>query len=147
MRAHKEARESAENKGVEIRYYNIIYDLVDDIKATLSGMLPPTLREERLGEAQILQIFDVSKVGKIAGCRVTDGVVQRGAHVRLIRDSVVIHEGKLSQLKRLKDDAKEVGSVTSAVCPSRTSRTCVRVTRSSATGSKRSAARSKSDAA
>jgi len=108
VRAHKEARESAENKGVEIRYYNIIYDLVDDIKATLSGMLPPTLREERLGEAQILQIFDVSKVGKIAGCRVTDGVVQRGAHVRLIRDSVVIHEGKLSQLKRLKDDAKEV---------------------------------------
>ncbi|KQO54932.1 translation initiation factor IF-2 [Methylobacterium sp. Leaf85] len=110
VRAHKEARESSENKGVEIRYYNIIYDLVDDIKATLSGMLPPTLREERLGEAQILQIFDVSKVGKIAGCRVTDGVVQRGAHVRLIRDSVVIHEGKLSQLKRLKDDAKEVGS-------------------------------------
>ncbi|KQP62585.1 translation initiation factor IF-2 [Methylobacterium sp. Leaf111] len=108
VRAHKEARESAENKGVEIRYYNIIYDLVDDIKATLSGMLPPTLREERLGEAQILQIFDVSKVGKIAGCRITDGVVQRGAHVRLIRDSVVIHEGKLAQLKRLKDDAKEV---------------------------------------
>ncbi|GJD31844.1 Translation initiation factor IF-2 [Methylobacterium adhaesivum] len=108
VRAHKEARESAERNGVEIRYYNIIYDLVDDIKATLSGMLPPTLREERLGEAQIIQIFDVSKVGKIAGCRVTDGVVQRGAHVRLIRDSVVIHEGKLSQLKRLKDDAKEV---------------------------------------
>ncbi|MCJ2080854.1 translation initiation factor IF-2 [Methylobacterium sp. J-090] len=108
VRAHKEARESAERNGVEIRYYNIIYDLVDDIKSTLSGMLPPTLREERLGEAQILQIFDVSKVGKIAGCRVTDGVVQRGAHVRLIRDSVVIHEGKLSQLKRLKDDAKEV---------------------------------------
>ncbi|KQP51953.1 translation initiation factor IF-2 [Methylobacterium sp. Leaf399] len=108
VRAHKEARESAERNGVEIRYYNIIYDLVDDIKATMSGMLPPTLREERLGEAQILQIFDVSKVGKIAGCRVTDGVVQRGAHVRLIRDEVVIHEGKLSQLKRLKDDAKEV---------------------------------------
>ncbi|KQP42647.1 translation initiation factor IF-2 [Methylobacterium sp. Leaf104] len=108
VRAHKEARESAERNGVEIRYYNIIYDLVDDIKSTLSGMLPPTLREERLGEAQILQIFDVSKVGKIAGCRITDGVVQRGAHVRLIRDSVVIHEGKLAQLKRLKDDAKEV---------------------------------------
>jgi translation initiation factor IF-2 len=108
VRAHKEARESAERNGVEIRYYNIIYDLVDDIKSTLSGMLPPTLREERLGEAQILQIFDVSKVGKIAGCRILDGVVQRGAHVRLIRDSVVIHEGKLAQLKRLKDDAKEV---------------------------------------
>ncbi|MCJ2036596.1 translation initiation factor IF-2 [Methylobacterium sp. J-068] len=108
VRAHKEARELAERNGVEIRYYNIIYDLVDDIKSTLSGMLPPTLREERLGEAQILQIFDVSKVGKIAGCRILDGVVQRGAHVRLIRDSVVIHEGKLAQLKRLKDDAKEV---------------------------------------
>ncbi len=110
VRAHKEAREAAERSGTEIRYYSIIYDLVDDIKDTLSGMLPPTLREEKLGEAQILQIFDVSKVGKIAGCRVTDGTVQRGAHVRLIRDSVVIYEGKLSQLKRLKDDAKEVGS-------------------------------------
>ena len=110
VRAHKEAREAAERGGAEIRYYSIIYALVDDIKDTLSGMLPPTLREERLGEAQILQIFDVSKVGKIAGCRVTDGVVQRGAHVRLLRDSVVVHEGKLAQLKRLKDDAKEVTS-------------------------------------
>ncbi|AMB45823.1 translation initiation factor IF-2 [Methylobacterium sp. AMS5] len=108
VRAHKEARNAAERDGTEIRYYSIIYDLVDDIKATLSGMLPPTLREERLGEAQILQIFDVSKVGKIAGCRVMEGVVQRGAHVRLLRNDVVIHEGKLSQLKRLKDDAKEV---------------------------------------
>ena len=108
VRAHKEARNAAECDGTEIRYYSIIYDLVDDIKATLSGMLPPTLREERLGEAQILQIFDVSKVGKIAGCRVMEGVVQRGAHVRLLRNDVVIHEGKLSQLKRLKDDAKEV---------------------------------------
>ncbi|GEP09954.1 translation initiation factor IF-2 [Methylobacterium gnaphalii] len=110
VRAHKEAREAAERSDAEIRYYSIIYDLVDDIKDTLSGMLPPTLREEKLGEAQILQIFDVSKVGKIAGCRVTDGMVQRGAHIRLIRDSVVIYDGKLSQLKRLKDDAKEVGS-------------------------------------
>ncbi len=110
VRAHKEARESAERSGTEIRYYSVIYDLVDDIKDTLSGMLPPTLREEKLGEAQILQIFDVSKVGKIAGCRVTEGMVQRGAHVRLIRDSVVVHEGKLAQLKRLKDDAKEVTS-------------------------------------
>ncbi|WP_438344829.1 translation initiation factor IF-2 [Methylorubrum populi] len=108
VRAHKEARNAAERDGTEIRYYSIIYDLVDDIKATLSGMLPPTLREERLGEAQILQIFDVSKVGKIAGCRVMEGVVQRGAHVRLLRNDVVIHEGKLAQLKRLKDDAKEV---------------------------------------
>ncbi len=110
VRAHKEAREAAERAGVDIRYYNIIYDLVDDIKATLSGMLPPTLREERLGEATVLQVFEVSKVGKVAGCRVTDGVVERGAHVRLVRDSVVIHEGKLKTLKRLKDDAKEVTS-------------------------------------
>ncbi len=110
VRAHKEAREAAERAGIEIRYYNIIYDLVDDVKAAMSGLLAPTLREERLGEAQILEVFNVSKVGKIAGCRVLDGVVQRGAHVRLIRDNVVIHEGKLSQLKRFKDDAREVTS-------------------------------------
>ncbi|MEG9527190.1 MAG: translation initiation factor IF-2, partial [Hyphomicrobiales bacterium] len=110
VRAHKEAREAAERAGIEIRYYNIIYDLVDDIKATLSGMLPPTLREDRLGEATIQEVFEVSKVGKVAGCRVTDGIVERGAHVRLIRDSVVIHEGKLKTLKRFKDDAKEVTS-------------------------------------
>ena len=110
VRAHKEAREAAERAGIDIRYYNIIYDLVDDIKATLSGMLPPTLREERLGEATIQEVFEVSKVGKVAGCRVTDGIVERGAHVRLIRDSVVIHEGKLKTLKRFKDDAKEVTS-------------------------------------
>ena len=108
VRAHKEAREAAERAGIEIRYYNIIYDLVDDVKQAMSGLLAPTLREERLGEAQVLEIFNVSKVGKIAGCRVLDGVVQRGAHVRLIRDNVVIHEGKLSQLKRFKDDAREV---------------------------------------
>jgi translation initiation factor IF-2 len=110
VRALKEAREAAERGGIEIRYYNIIYDLVDDIKATLSGMLPPTLREERLGEATIQEVFEVSKVGKVAGCRVTDGIVERGAHVCLIRDSVVIHEGKLKTLKRFKDDAKEVTS-------------------------------------
>ena len=74
----------------------------------MSGMLAPTLRETRLGEAEILEVFNVSKVGKVAGCRVLDGNVQRGAHVRLIRDNVVIHEGKLSQLKRFKDDAREV---------------------------------------
>ncbi|MET0744803.1 MAG: translation initiation factor IF-2, partial [Microvirga sp.] len=108
VRAHKEAREAAERAGIEVRYYNIIYDLVDDVKQAMSGLLPPTLREERLGEAQILEVFSVSKVGKIAGCRVLDGVVQRGANVRLIRDNVVIHEGKLAQLKRFKDDAREV---------------------------------------
>jgi len=104
VRAHKEARDLAESQGVEIRYYNIIYNLVDDIKAALSGMLAPTLRETMLGNAQILEIFNISKVGNVAGCRVTDGVVQRGAHVRLIRDSVVVHEGKLSTLKRFKDE-------------------------------------------
>jgi translation initiation factor IF-2 len=108
VRAHKEAREAAEQDGVEIRYYNIIYDLVDDVKKAMSGLLAPTLRETMLGNAQILEIFSVSKVGKVAGCRVTDGKVERGANVRLIRDNVVIHEGKLSQLKRFKDDVREV---------------------------------------
>ncbi len=110
VRANKEARELAERVGIEIRYYNIIYDLVDDVKKAMSGLLPPTMRETMLGNAQILEIFKVSKVGNIAGCRVTDGTVERGANVRLIRDNVVIHEGKLSQLKRFKDDAKEVSS-------------------------------------
>jgi translation initiation factor IF-2 len=108
VRAHKEAREAAERTGTEIRYYNIIYNLVDDVKKAMSGLLTPELRETMLGNAQILEIFTVSKVGKIAGCRVTDGRVERGANVRLIRDNVVIHEGKLSQLKRFKDDAREV---------------------------------------
>lgn len=108
VRAHKEAREAAERTGVEIRYYNIIYNLMDDVKDAMSGLLAPTLRETMLGNAQILEIFNVSKVGKIAGCRVTDGTIERGANVRLIRDNVVVHEGKLAQLKRFKDDAKEV---------------------------------------
>ena len=108
VRAHKEARELAEQAGIEIRYYNIIYNLVDDVKAALSGMLSPTLRETMLGNAQILEIFHISKVGAVAGCRVTDGVVQRGAHVRLIRDNVVVHEGKLSTLKRFKDEVAQV---------------------------------------
>jgi translation initiation factor IF-2 len=110
VRANKEAREAAERAGIEIRYYNIIYDLVDDVKKAMSGLLAPTLRETMLGNAQILEIFKVSKVGNVAGCRVTDGTVERGANVRLIRDNVVIHEGKLSQLKRFKDDAREVGA-------------------------------------
>ena len=108
VRAHKEARDQAERDGVEIRYYNIIYDLVDDVKKAMSGLLTPERRETMLGNATILEIFAVSKVGKVAGCRVTDGKVERGAGVRLIRDSVVVHEGKLSQLKRFKDDAREV---------------------------------------
>jgi len=108
VRAHKEAREAAEREGIEIRYYDIIYNLVDDVKKAMSGLLAPTLRETMLGNAVILEIFKVSKVGNIAGCRVTDGTVERGANVRLIRDSVVVHQGKLSQLKRFKDDAREV---------------------------------------
>ncbi|WP_363351002.1 translation initiation factor IF-2 [Methylocystis echinoides] len=108
VRAHKEAREAAERAGIEIRYYNIIYNLVDDVKAAMSGLLAPTLRETMLGNAQILEVFDISKVGKVAGCRVTDGTVERGANVRLIRDNVVVHEGKLSTLKRFKDEVKEV---------------------------------------
>jgi translation initiation factor IF-2 len=110
VRANKEAREAAEHAGVEIRYYNIIYDLVDDVKKAMSGLLAPTLRETMLGNAQILEVFKVSKVGNVAGCRVTDGTVERGANVRLIRDNVVIHEGKLSQLKRFKDDVREVNA-------------------------------------
>ena len=110
VRANKEARGAAERAGIEIRYYNIIYDLVDDVKKAMSGLLPPTLRETMLGNAQILEIFNISKIGKIAGCKVTDGTVERGANVRLIRDNVVIHEGKLSQLKRFKDDVREVGA-------------------------------------
>jgi len=108
VRAHKEAREAAEQAGIEIRYYDIIYALVDDVKKAMSGLLAPTLRETMLGNAVILEIFKVSKVGNVAGCRVTDGTVERGANVRLIRDSVVVHQGKLSQLKRFKDDAREV---------------------------------------
>jgi translation initiation factor IF-2 len=108
VRAHKEAREEAERAGIEIRYYNIIYNLVDDVKAAMSGLLAPTLRETMLGNAQILEVFAISKVGKVAGCRVTDGTVERGANVRLIRDNVVVHEGKLSTLKRFKDEVREV---------------------------------------
>jgi translation initiation factor IF-2 len=108
VRAHKEAREAAERAGIEIRYYNIIYNLVDDVKKAMSGLLAPELRETPLGNAEILEVFNVSKIGKVAGCRVTDGKVERGANVRLIRDNVVIHEGKLSTLKRFKDDVREV---------------------------------------
>ena len=110
VRANKEAAALAKRNGIEIRYYNIIYDLVDDVKKAMSGLLAPTLRETMLGNAQILEVFNISKVGKIAGCRVTDGSVERGANVRLIRDNVVVHEGKLSTLKRFKDEVKEVQS-------------------------------------
>jgi translation initiation factor IF-2 len=110
VRAYREARDQSERSNVEIRYYNIIYNLVDDIKAAMSGLLSPDLRETMLGNAEILEVFNISKVGKVAGCRVTDGKVERGANVRLIRDNVVIHEGSLSTLKRFKDEVKEVQS-------------------------------------
>jgi translation initiation factor IF-2 len=108
VRANVQARAAADQAGVEIRYYNIIYDLVDDVKAAMSGLLAPTVREIFLGNARILEVFNISKVGKVAGCRVTEGKVERGAKVRLIRDNVVIHEGTLSTLKRFKDEVKEV---------------------------------------
>ena len=108
VRADKLARERAKRDGVEIRYYNIIYNVVDDVKAVLSGMLAPEVREKFLGNAEILEVFTISKVGKVAGCRVTDGLVRRGAKVRLIRDNVVIHEGDLSTLKRFMDEVREV---------------------------------------
>jgi translation initiation factor IF-2 len=108
VRANVQAKLAADQAGVEIRYYNIIYDLVDDVRKAMSGLLAPTLREIFLGNAEILEVFNISKVGKIAGCRVTDGKVERGAKVRLIRDNVVIHEGTLSTLKRFKDEVREV---------------------------------------
>jgi translation initiation factor IF-2 len=110
VRANKQAREAAAREGIEIRYYNIIYDLVDDIKAAMSGLLSPERRETFLGNAEIKEIFHISKVGKVAGCLVTEGVVERGANVRLIRDDVVIHEGQLGTLKRFKDEVKSVES-------------------------------------
>ena len=108
VRANMQARERARRDGVDIRYYNIIYNVLDDVKAVLSGMLAPETRERFLGNAQILEVFNISKVGKVAGCRVTEGLVRRGAKVRLVRDDVVIHEGELSTLKRFKDEVREV---------------------------------------
>jgi translation initiation factor IF-2 len=108
VRANKQARDLAEREGVEIRYYSIIYNLIDDVKNTLSGMLAPERRETFLGYAEILQVFNISKAGKVAGCRVSEGIVRRGSGVRLLRDNVVIHEGTLSVLKRFKDEVPEV---------------------------------------
>jgi translation initiation factor IF-2 len=110
VRANSQARDAAQQQGIEIRYYNIIYDLVDDIKLAMAGKLAPELRETFLGNAKILEVFNITKVGKVAGCMVTEGNVQRGAKVRLIRDNVVVHEGQLSTLKRFKDEVKEVQS-------------------------------------
>jgi len=107
-RADAAARKLAETSGVEIRYYNIIYDVVDDIKAALSGMLAPERKENVIGLVEIREVFRISKVGAVAGCMVLDGVVKRGAQVRLLRDNVVIYTGELDSLKRFKDDVREV---------------------------------------
>ncbi len=108
VRANKQAQELATRDGIEIRYYNIIYDLIEDVKNAMSGLLKPERRETFIGNAQILEVFNITKVGKVAGCRITEGMVERGSGVRLIRDNVVIHEGKLKTLKRFKDEVKEV---------------------------------------
>ena len=108
VRANSQARDLAKRDSVDIRYYSIIYDLIDDLKALLSGMLAPELRETMLGTAEIRQVFSISKVGNIAGCMIKDGIVKRGSRVRLLRDDTVIHEGKLSTLKRFKDEVREV---------------------------------------
>jgi translation initiation factor IF-2 len=108
VRANPQARDLAKRDGVEIRYYSIIYEVVDDMKAVLTGLLTPTKRERFLGNAEIREVFNVTKVGKVAGCMVKEGLVRRGAKVRLLRDNVVIHEGSLKTLKRFKDEVREV---------------------------------------
>ena len=108
VRANIQARAAAQQHGLEIRYYSVIYDLVDEVKDAMSGLLDPTIKEHFIGNAEILDVFHISKVGKVAGCRVTEGKMERGAGVRLIRENVVIHEGKLSTLKRFKDEVNEV---------------------------------------
>jgi translation initiation factor IF-2 len=108
VRANAQARELARRDGVEIRYHSIIYELLDEVKASLSGMLSPGSRETILGHAEIREVFTITKVGKIAGCRVIDGLIRRGARLRLLRDDVVIYEGALGSLKRFKDDVREV---------------------------------------
>ncbi len=108
IRPTGEVKERAKDKGVEIKTYNVIYNLLDDVKALLGGMMSPIISEEQLGQAEIRQVINVPKIGQIAGCMVTEGVINRGAKIRLIRDGVVVYEGNVSSLKRFKDDAKEV---------------------------------------
>ncbi|NQW11132.1 MAG: translation initiation factor IF-2 [Alphaproteobacteria bacterium] len=108
VRANPQARELARRDSVEIRYYSIIYNLIDDVRALLSGMLAPEIREEFIGYAEIREVFNITKVGKVAGCMVTDGTIKRGCKVRLLRDNVVVHEGTLKTLKRFKDEVREV---------------------------------------
>ena len=108
VRANPQARELARTSGVDIRYYSIIYNVIDDIKAALTGLLSPDLKEEFLGNAEIKEVFNISKVGKIAGCIVTEGSIKRGAQVRLLRDNVVVHEGSLKTLKHFKEEVKDI---------------------------------------
>ncbi len=108
VRANTQARELAQRENIDVRYYSIIYNLTDDVKAMLSGLLAPEQRETFLGNAQVLEVFSISKLGRVAGCRVTEGQVKKGSSVRLLRDDIVIHEGKLSTLRRFKDDVGEV---------------------------------------
>ena len=109
-RADAMARKLAENGGVNIRYYNIIYEAVDDVKAALSGMLAPERKESQIGLVEIREVYKISKVGTVAGCMVTEGLVRRGSKIRVLRENVVIHTGELDSLKRFKDDAREVKS-------------------------------------
>ena len=108
VRADVAARKLAEHSGVDIRYYNIIYDAVDEVKAALSGMLTPDKKESQIGLVEVREVYKISKVGTVAGCYVLDGVVKRGSRVRVLRDNVVIHDGELDSLKRFKDDVREV---------------------------------------
>ena len=108
VRANPQARDLARRDGVEIRYYSVIYNVIDDVKASLTGLMAPVLRENFLGYAEIREVFNITKVGKVAGCYITEGNVRRGAKVRLLRDDVVIHEGTLKTLRRFKEDVREV---------------------------------------
>ena len=110
VRANASARDGANQKEVELRYYSIIYDLVDDIKKAASGLLKPEVKETILGYAEILEVFKVTNAGKVAGCLITEGNAQRSAKVRLLRDDIVIHEGSLKTLKRFKDEVESVQS-------------------------------------
>ena len=110
VRANAQAREKAKLEGVDITYFSIIYDLINHVKAIMSGMLSPTIKENMLGQARVKEVFSVSKIGKVAGCEVTDGLAKRNAKVRLLRDEVVIYESTIETLKHFKDDAKEVKS-------------------------------------
>ena len=108
VRADSGARRIAEQEGVEVRYYKVIYDLIDDVRSALSGMLSPELREEIIGIAEVRDVFRSPKFGQIAGCMVTEGTVYRSKHIRVLRDNIVIYEGELESLRRFKDDASEV---------------------------------------